>query len=157
MTRLWLRLRSLLPLFAVVAAISPVVPATFAYDGHSTLAARSVGSGPARGFLEVSDAYSSSRAVQNFASPRPADFIFDSRSQRFIMGNNPLGHTGILRAGGIAESEAIVGGRIVRQDGGLMTSEWSGHFGPNWTPEIRQRFQSFMQQRGVNINHTPWE
>ena len=105
----------------------------------------------------MSDAYSSSRAVQNFASPRPTDFIFDSQSQRFIMGNNPLGHTGILRAGGIAESEAIVGGRIFRQNGGLMTSEWSGHFGQNWTPEIRQQFQGFMQQRGVNINHTPWE
>jgi len=37
--KLWLRLRSLLPFFAAVAAICSVVPFTFAYDAHSTLAA----------------------------------------------------------------------------------------------------------------------
>lgn len=119
-------------------------------------AAKAGGSGPAKGFLEVSDAYASSKAVQNFGSAKTTDFIFDSQSQRFIMGNNSLGHPGILRAGGISESKSVVGGGIFRRDGQLMSSEWSGHFGQNWTPEIRQHYQSFMQQHGVNIQHTAW-
>jgi hypothetical protein len=115
-----------------------------------------VGSGPASGFLEVSDAYASPRAVQNFASPNATDFIFDSQSGRFVMGNGPLGHDSILQAAGITPSETTVGGTIWRGNGSLMTNEWSGHYGQNWTPEIRQQFQDFMQQRGVNIKHTPW-
>ena len=120
------------------------------------LAAKRVGSGPAKGFLEVSDAYASSKAVQNFGSARPTDFIFDAQSQRFIMGRGPLGHDSVLQAGRIAPSETTVGGRIFRQDGRLITDEWSGHYGQNWTPELRQQFQNFMQQHGVDITHTPW-
>jgi hypothetical protein len=121
------------------------------------LAAETVGSGPASGFLEVSDAYASSKAVQNFASPTATDFIFDSQSGRFIMGDGGiLGHDGILAAGKITPSETTVGGTIWRENGSLMTDEWSGHYGQNWTPEIRQQFQNFMQQNGVNITHTPW-
>ena len=114
------------------------------------------GSGPASGFLEVSDAYSSSKAVQNFASPTATDFIYDSQSQRFVVGSGPLGHDSILDAAGITPSETTVGGTIWRENGGLMTDEWSGHYGQNWTPAIRQEFQNFMQQHGVNITHTPW-
>ena len=114
------------------------------------------GSGPASGFLEVSAAYSSSKAVQNFASPTPTDFIFDSQSQRFVMGDGPLGHDSVLHAAGIAPSDSTVGGTIWNENGSLMTDEWSGHYGQNWTPGIRQQFQSFMQQNGVNITHTPW-
>ena len=123
----------------------------------TTGAAKTVGSGPASGFLEVSDAYASSKAVQNFASPTATDFIFDSQSGRFIMGDGGiLGHDGILAAGKITPSETTVGGTIWRENGSLMTDEWSGHYGQNWTPEIRQQFQNFMQQNGVNITHTPW-
>jgi len=114
------------------------------------------GSGPASGFLEVSDAYSSSKAVQNSASPTATDFIYDSQSQRFVMGSGPFGHDSILDATGITPSETTVGGTIWRENGSLMTDEWSGHYGQNWTPAIRQEFQNFMQQNGVNITHTPW-
>lgn len=114
------------------------------------------GSGPASGFLEVSDAYSSSKAVQNFASPTATDFIYDSQSQRFVMGSGPFGHDSILDAAGITPSETTVGGTIWRENGSLMTDEWSGHYGQNWTPAIRQEFQNFMQQNGVDITHTPW-
>lgn len=40
MTRLWLRLRPLLLFSAFIAAVGFIPPATFAYDGHSTLAAK---------------------------------------------------------------------------------------------------------------------
>lgn len=119
--------------------------------------AASVGSGPASGYLEVSDAYSSSAAVRNFASPDPTDFIFDSQSERFVMGTGPQGHNSILQAAGISPSDSIVGGGIWREDGGLMTNEFSGHFGMNWTPEIRLQFQGFMQSNGVNITRFPWQ
>jgi filamentous hemagglutinin len=119
-------------------------------------AAKRVGSGPAKGFLEVSDAYKSSKAVQNFSSSRHTDFIYDPKSRQFIMGRGSHGHDSILNAGRISPHDSIVGGRISRQNGRLVTDEWSGQYGQNWTPEIRQQFQNFMQQHGVRVNHTPW-
>lgn len=115
------------------------------------------GSGPASGFLEVSSSYGSSKAVQNFASSTATDFIYDTQSQRFVMGSGSLGHDSVLQAAGIAPTETTVGGTIWRENGSLMTDEWSGHYGMNWTPDIRQQFQGFMQQNGVNITHIPWK
>jgi RHS repeat-associated protein len=119
-------------------------------------AATAAGSGPAKGFIEISDAYASSKAVQNLATSKPIDFIFDSQSGRFVMGNNPLGHDGILQAAKISPSGSTVGGTIWRENGVLKTDEWSGHYGMNWTPEIRQQFQNFMQQHGIDVTHIPW-
>lgn len=73
------------------------------------------------------------------------------------MGNGPFGHDSILEAAGISPSENTVGGTIWRENGNLMTNEWSGHYGQNWTLEIRTQFQTFMQQQGVDITHIPWE
>ncbi|WP_102861690.1 two-partner secretion domain-containing protein [Pseudomonas protegens] len=113
------------------------------------------GSGPAKGFLEVSDAYSSSKAVQGLSNSKPIDFIYDPASQRFIMGRNQFGHDGILDAGKIPSSDAIVGGGIWKENGVLRTYEWSGHYGMNWTPELREQFKSFMSSHGVDVTHTP--
>ncbi|WP_437624402.1 polymorphic toxin type 43 domain-containing protein [Sorangium sp. So ce1151] len=117
------------------------------------------GSGPAAGFFEVSDAYRSSKAVQSFGAAKPVDFIFDSKSGRFIMSTDrqPHGHDSILQAARISPHSGVVGGRISRQAEGLVTDEWSGHHGRNWTPEIRQQFVDFMNKHGVRITHTPWE
>ncbi|WP_225771985.1 hemagglutinin repeat-containing protein [Pseudomonas sp. Marseille-Q5115] len=113
------------------------------------------GSGPAKGFLEVSDAYSSSKAVQGLSNSKPIDFIYDPASQRFIMGRNQFGHDGILDAGKIPSSDSIVGGGIWKENGILRTYEWSGHYGMNWTPELREQFKSFMSSHGVDVTHTP--
>ena len=113
------------------------------------------GSGPATGFLEISDAYSSSKAVQGLSNLKPIDFIYDPASQRFIMGRNQFGHDGILDAGKIPSSDAIVGGGIWKENGVLRTYEWSGHYGMNWTPELREQFKSFMSSHGMNVTHTP--
>jgi hypothetical protein len=72
------------------------------------------------------------------------------------MGNSPLGHPGILNVAGITPSESTVGGQIFLGNDGLTTTEWSGHFGQNWTPALREEFQNFMQQNGVNIVHHNW-
>ncbi|MDD2029508.1 two-partner secretion domain-containing protein [Pseudomonas sp. 39167] len=117
--------------------------------------ATATGSGPAKGFLEVSDAYSSSKAVQGLNNSKPIDFIYDPVSQRFIMGRNQFGHDGVLNAGKIPSSDAIVGGGIWKENGVLRTYEWSGHYGMNWTPELRKQFKTFMSSHGVNVTHTP--
>ena len=114
---------------------------------------KAVGSGPAKGFLEVSSNFKSSKAVQNLTNSIPIDFIFDPKSQRFIMGKNSLGHDGIRMAGGIGHKD-IVGGSIWRQNGKLMTDQSSGHYGTNWTASIREQFTTFMKQNGVDISHS---
>ncbi|AHF90591.1 type IV secretion protein Rhs [Opitutaceae bacterium TAV5] len=118
-------------------------------------AAKSVGSGPARGFIEVSESYSSVKAVKNFQG-KGTDFVFDPTTKRFVMGNNELGHTGIARVMGVGEAQEarIVGGRIFRQDGKLITNEHSGHFGHQWTDSTRAQFQSFMDEMGVGSAHS---
>jgi hypothetical protein len=56
-------------------------------------------------------------------------------------------------AGGISHKD-IVGGSIWRQDGKLMTDQSSGHYGTNWTPELREQFVKFMKQNGVDVSHS---
>ncbi|WP_194792075.1 polymorphic toxin type 43 domain-containing protein, partial [Pseudomonas sp. UFMG81] len=101
--------------------------------------------------MEVSDAYSSSKAVQGLSNSKPIDFIYDPVSQRFIMGRNQFGHDGILDAGKISTSDSIVGGGAWKENGVLRTYEWSGHYGMNWTPELREQFKSFMSRHGVDV------
>ncbi len=115
--------------------------------------AKAAGSGPAKGFLEVSSNFKSSKAVQNLTNSKPIDFIFDPKSQRFIMGRNSLGHDGIRMAGNIGHKD-IVGGSIWRQNGKLMTDQSSGHYGTNWTASIRAQFTKFMKQNGVDVSHS---
>jgi len=72
------------------------------------------------------------------------------------MGNNALGHDGILDAMGISDRSQVVGGTIWRDENGILnTDEWSGHYGTNWNDFIRTQFQDFMQQKNVDITHTP--
>jgi filamentous hemagglutinin len=112
------------------------------------------GSGPSKGYIEVSDNYSSSNLVKTFQG-KGTDFVYDPVTKRFVMGNNVGGHTGIARVMGIdyAQESRIVGGRIFRKDGILMTDESSGHFGQNWTPEIRAQFNEFMKSFGIEQTH----
>jgi filamentous hemagglutinin len=147
---LMLRTRAILCLL-LVAMVSHVAIADW-----SIAPVRGAGSGPAKGFLEVSDSYTSSKAVQNFSAATAKDFIYDPKSGRFIMGKSPLGHDGILQAGRIGGSDSILGGRIYRKNGVLVTDEWSGHYGMNWTEAARKDFMTFMQKHGVEVKHTPW-
>jgi filamentous hemagglutinin len=134
------------------AQLSPVSPSRVRLG----TVAINPGSGPAAGFLEVSDSYASSKAVQNFSSTTPTDFVFDAASGRFIMGRNALGHDGVIKAGRITPTARTVGGRIYRQNGILTTDERSGHYGQNWTPELRKQYEAFMKEHGVSVTHTPW-
>ena len=115
------------------------------------------GSGPAKGFIELSDRVKSSAAVRNFSGKNPVDFVYDPRSRTFVMGNNPAGHDGAAMAAGLPRDQGLVGGRISRDPGGgLVTTEWSGHYGMNWTDDIRADFSAFMAEHGVEFTHVPW-
>lgn len=76
------------------------------------------------------------------------DFVYDAENETFIMYQADKvsgGHTGLARAIGVSD-DAAVGGRIMFTDEGMITSEWSGHYGKNWTPEIRKSFSKFMEK-----------
>ncbi|CAN98730.1 Rhs family protein [Sorangium cellulosum So ce56] len=140
---------------------SPAAASTMQKGAADAEKGHARGSGPAAGFFEVSDAYRSSKAVQKFGAATPMDFIFDAKKGRFIMSTERRvhGHDAILHAAGISPHPGIFGGRISRQAGGLVTDEWSGHYGEGWrqNPEIRQQFVDFMSKHGVQVTHTPWK
>lgn len=133
----------------------PTASAEHSDFGGCAFAAKTTGSGPARGFIEVSESYSSVNAVKNFQG-KGTDFIFDTQTGRFVMGNNPSGHTGIAQVMGVAEAQQgrLVGGTIYRQNGVLMTNEHSGHFGHLWNDANRAQFQQFMNNSGVGSTHS---
>ncbi|MER7080296.1 RHS repeat-associated core domain-containing protein [Saccharopolyspora kobensis] len=116
------------------------------------------GSGPIPGVLEVSERVKSVGAVENFFPKGERDFVFDPVQNRFVTGSEQgiLGHDGLRESIGGNPSD-VVGGRLSRgPNGEFLTNEWSGHYGHQWTPEIRQKFVEFMGEYGLEVAHTPW-
>ncbi|MEV8322833.1 polymorphic toxin type 43 domain-containing protein [Kitasatospora sp. NPDC056731] len=116
------------------------------------------GSGPVAGVLEVSDRFKSVGAIKSFNPAGERDFVFDPATGRFATGADQgiKGHDGLRTAIGADES-TVVGGRLSRgPNGEFLTNEWSGHYGHQWTPAIREQFSQFMQGYGLNVVHTPW-
>ena len=114
------------------------------------------GSGPAPGFIEISAGVKSTKAVENLNPKRPMDFVFDPVNKRLVVGSKkqPFGHDGIMDAAGRGiRNPNSVGGRIGRRDGILYTDEWSGHYGRRWNDTLRQEFESFKQEFGLDIPH----
>ena len=116
------------------------------------------GSGPAKGVIELSARTKSSKLVQNYNGKGGVDFIFDHKTGRFAMGKHAQGHDGLADALRVGNRESsMVGGRLLRQEGKLVTNEWSGHYGHLWTDKIRTQFSAFMKNQGVDISgHTKW-
>ena len=114
------------------------------------------GSGPAPGFIEISSGVKSTGAIENLNPNQPMDFVFDPVNKRFVVGSRkyPLGHDGIMDAAGRGiRNEQSAGGRIGRRDGVLYTDEWSGHYGDRWNDTLRQQFERFKQEFGLDIPH----
>ena len=114
------------------------------------------GSGPAPGFIEISSGVRSTGAIESLNPNRPMDFVFDPVNKRFVVGSRkrPFGHDGIMDAAGRGiRNPNSVGGRIGRRDGILYTDEWSGHYGMRWNNTLRQQFESFKQEFGLDIPH----
>ncbi len=150
-------------LFAPVANLTK--PTSLA--APTVRAANPKGSGPSPGLLEISDNFTSTKAVQRFRSPTPANFVFDAKTGRFVIGTNETmpGKSGVFQRGhpetaleaGIKIDSQVVGGSIRFIDGKLVTDERSGRLGLNWTPEIRTQYLEFMGKHGIDIEHIPWK
>lgn len=90
-------------------------------------------------------------------NPKQAvDFVYDAEKNSMAVatkGTNPKGHTSL--ANSINAGENVVGGRLMRVGKTVETSEWSGHYGLNWTPEIRKSFTKFLGEKtGLPVNHS---
>lgn len=101
--------------------------------------------------IEVSSGLSTKNAI-NAVRLGTKDFVFDPIMQKAAIAPNryKLGHTGLKNAIGSNDND-VVGGRIrFTSNGDLEFSEWSGHYGHKWTPEIKSDFEAFMKdQTGI--------
>lgn len=64
-----------------------------------------------------------------------------------MAGNNAayLKHYGLRQVIGATEAN-VVGGRIkLGANGEILTSQWSGTYGGNWTSEIATKFKEFIK------------
>jgi Bacterial toxin 43 len=116
------------------------------------------GSGSVSGVIELNRSIKSNKAFLNGLSESARDFVYDPTTQKFAMaGKNASGlkHYGLRRIIG-AEEGNVVGGRIkIGKKGEIMTSQWSGTYGQNWTPEIATKFKDFMkEQTNKTINQS---
>ena len=70
---------------------------------------------------------------------------------------SPIASENLARSIGADESE-VVGGTIQRgPNGEFFTNENSGHYGQNWTLEIRIEFQKWLRSRVKKpVDHQTW-
>ncbi|WP_185879000.1 polymorphic toxin type 43 domain-containing protein [Variovorax sp. MHTC-1] len=121
------------------------------------------GSGPARGVIGITDD-TPVTALQNYY-PRGGgtEFVYDPATRTFAAGKPARGqfdgsaHEQLARSIGANESK-VVGGTMQRgPNGEFYTNENSGHYGQNWTPEIRADFQKWLSGRANRpVDHQSW-
>ncbi|MCO1604373.1 RHS repeat-associated core domain-containing protein, partial [Desulfosporosinus nitroreducens] len=118
------------------------------------------GSGPAPGVLGVNPASESVGALKNYY-PRNGsiEYVFDPKTKTFVSGAPKSGmftgspHQQLAQTIGADES-SVVGGMFSRgANGEIITNEASGHYWQNWTPGVREQFQSVMQNYGLPVIH----
>lgn len=121
------------------------------------------GSGPAPGVLGVNANSKSVAAIKNY-NPKNGgiEFVFDPKTKTFVVGS-PQGYAfkgsphQKLAQTIDADGKTVVGGTFSRRaDGKIYTTENSGHYGQNWTPEVRKLFEDTMKSYKVPVNHTVW-
>ncbi|WP_197719182.1 hemagglutinin repeat-containing protein [Burkholderia stabilis] len=121
------------------------------------------GSGPVPGVIAITD-NTSVGALRNYnPSGGGVEFVFDPTTNTFAVGKPKAGlfdgspHQQLVQSIG-ANDKNIVGGTFSRApDGSIVTTENSGHYGQNWTPQIWDQFQRWLSDRvGVPVNHQPW-
>ena len=123
------------------------------------------GSGPASGIIEVSDRVKSFNAFKNYSPGNPVEFVFDTKRNIFVVGapNHSIPglspHQNLAKSIGGNNRSEIVGGTFSRgKNGEILTTENSGHYGENWTPENREKFKEFIFQKTQQSHiHREWE
>ncbi|WON80963.1 polymorphic toxin type 43 domain-containing protein [Acinetobacter sp. UGAL515B_02] len=118
------------------------------------------GSGPLLGVIAINKETSAS-ALKNY-NGKGVEFIFDPKSNTFAFGNisafkHGSPHEQLVQSIGINRSNNFtVGGTMVVKNGVVNTTENSGHYGKNWTPEVRQQFKLFLTSKGIKLTHEVW-
>ena len=118
------------------------------------------GSGPVAGVLEASGRAQSLAALRNYYPKQAVEYVFDPQTQTFVVGR-PKPHMELsgspheqLAHSIDADPTTVVGGTLTRRsDGVFVTTEQSGHFWRNWTPEVRQNFIDTMKGFGFDVSH----
>ena len=118
------------------------------------------GSGPVPGVLEASGRVKSFAALRNYNPKGGVEYVFDPATGTFAVGRPAVGaglkgspHEQLAQSIG-ANPSTVVGGTLTRGgNGAFITTEQSGHFWQNWTPEIRQQFVGTMRGYGLDVVH----
>lgn len=121
------------------------------------------GSGPVPGVIAITGATSVGVLRNYYPSGGGIEFVYDPTTNTFAVGAPKVGlfdgspHQQLVQSIG-ANDKNIVGGTFSRAaDGSIATTENSGHYGQNWTPQIGSQFQKWLSDRvGVPVNHQPW-
>lgn len=101
-------------------------------------------------------------ALRSFTSTKPeTEFVFDSSGGRFLAGDRERVPGGLSPHEQLAENAGmdrgtVLGGTLFRENGRLVFTENSGHYGHRWTDSARQQFQSFMSDQGIDFDYRPW-
>ncbi|MFI0428878.1 polymorphic toxin type 43 domain-containing protein [Mariniflexile sp. HMF6888] len=116
------------------------------------------GYGPSKGVIEIGIRRKSAKKFLSWNSQGKnggIEYIFDLDRKIFALGkseydNHPLlsAHENLVQLiGSDINSKRIVGGTVTREaNGNWIFTENSGHYGENWTDEIREAFDNFMKE-----------
>ncbi|MBA4496476.1 polymorphic toxin type 43 domain-containing protein [Paenactinomyces guangxiensis] len=123
------------------------------------------GSGPAPGVLGVNSSSKSVEAIKNYYPKNwGIEFVFDAKTNTFVVGSPKNGgyvgspHEKLAQTINADGSKTTLGGTFSRgPNGEIRTTENSGHFGRNWTPELRKQFKEVMKSYGLPVQHEEWK
>ena len=121
------------------------------------------GSGPVPGVIAITDNTSVGALRNYYPSGGSVEFVYDPTTNTFAVGTPQSGlfdgspHQQLVQSIGVNDQN-VVGGTFSRAtDGSIITTENSGHYGQNWTPQIWNQFQQWLSNRvGVPVNHQTW-
>lgn len=143
------------PVEEVVYVSEDIPPVTF------------TGSGPVPGVIAIHPKVQSTKALENYVPKNGSiEFVYDPKTKTFAVGkpNDPIaaglqGSPHQQLAGSInADPTTLVGGTLQRgKNGEFITNEFSGHYGQNWTPEVRAQYREFLESMtGKKVDHEIW-
>jgi hypothetical protein len=120
------------------------------------------GSGPAFGVIGITNE-TKVGALRNYSPKAGVEFVYNSVSKTFVVGKPARGlfngspHEKLAQSIN-ASGNGTVGGFFSRgKNGEIITNENSGHYGTNWTPEIRNNFTNWLGERtGLPVIHQKW-
>lgn len=119
------------------------------------------GSGPVAGAIGITDTTSVTALKNYYPKLGGVEFVYDPITNRLAAGRPkryllPPGSAHELLAMSLGLPKHLaMGGTISRgPNGEFITTQRSGHYWENWTPEIAKQFQAWLQDRtGLPVIH----